>query len=526
MNNLKPFLFLFIAAVFYTIGFPNIFSIQVPFLSIVGTSVLLHYIFQERSFKKQFVYYLYFNLIITIISFYWITQTLQDFGNLPFIVAAIMNSLYSFILNPQYWLLIFLLFYIRKKHKALEEKYFINGIFSILLAFFLTTTEYFIPQQFPVMLGQPWIIFGEHLGLASILGLPAFSFFSYLLAIELKRLKDFSKLNILFISLFAITNLILTSSKESDKYQDLNVRMVQANISNFLKIESENTFASSTSVIKKYRDLSVLPFKNKQKIDLIIWPETAYPYPLDTSKNNFKNTYVPAVFKSINYKMGAEIVFGGYDHFRNDPEFPYFKTDYNSAIHLDKNGIIKDIYHKHILIPFGETLPLGPLNKHISQYLPEVAFFMEGQNFPIQKLENEIKFISTICYEILRPEFIRKYLNNVDSTPDILINLTNDSWYGNTVEPEQHLFLSRWRAIEFNIPILRSTNTGITTYINSHGMEEDRLNYNTTANLDLTVRVSRDRKITIFQRFGFTIMLPILLLLFLFHILLLKLKND
>jgi apolipoprotein N-acyltransferase len=110
-----------------------------------------------------------------------------------------------------------------------------------------------------------------------------------------------------------------------------------------------------------------------------------------------------------------------------------------------------------------------------------------------------------------------------------MINLTNDSWYGNTVEPEQHLFLARWRSIEFNLPILRSTNTGISTYINQNGKEIKRLEYGTTGNLDLSLDLQKnvsEKDSTFYQNFGFWGILPFWLLFFIFHVFLLKLKND
>lgn len=527
MKTLKPYVFLLFAGLLYTLGFPNIFNIYIPFTPIIATAMLLSLLFQDIGIKKRIQYYCTYNLSITVVSFYWITDTLQEFGDLPFIVAAVMNMLYTFIFNPQYWILIILITLIKKYKPSLEKYYFKKGIFTLTIAVILTTIEYFLPQQFPVMLGQPWIIYGKHLGLASIVGLPAFSFISYLCAAEVMNRKKLSYTNVSIILVFIALNLILSTNHEpAYKDEKFNVRLVQANISNFMKVESEkNVFNSTSSVISKYKQLSTLPFNKNMDIDLIVWPETAYPYPIFT-RGNFKTTRIPHIFQDIIYQTQSQILFGGYDHFRENPKHRYFKTEYNSAIHLNESGTIQDIYHKHILIPFGETLPLGPLNAPISDILPQVAFFAEGSTFPLFKGKKDITFISTICYEILRPEFIRDYLNSLKAKPDFMINLTNDSWYGNTVEPEQHLFLTRWRAIENRLPIIRSTNTGISTYIDHNGMELKRLNYDVTGNLDLEVPVLVDKTLSIFQKFGFLTLLPIWLLCFLFHIFLIKLNYD
>jgi apolipoprotein N-acyltransferase len=104
-----------------------------------------------------------------------------------------------------------------------------------------------------------------------------------------------------------------------------------------------------------------------------------------------------------------------------------------------------------------------------------------------------------------------------------MINITNDSWYGNTMEPYQHLFLSKWRALEFNIPIIRSTNTGITSIIYPNGLESVRSELFREQNLDITLEL-KDRQSTIYQRFGLSFLYVIMFLLVIFQYL--GLKNE
>jgi apolipoprotein N-acyltransferase len=106
-----------------------------------------------------------------------------------------------------------------------------------------------------------------------------------------------------------------------------------------------------------------------------------------------------------------------------------------------------------------------------------------------------------------------------------MINLTNDSWYGDTMEPEQHLFLAKWRALEFNLPIIRSTNTGITSVIYPDGSESKRLEILKTGNLDLSINLPL-QEATFYQKYGFATILPLWIIYLIFHLLLLKLKND
>lgn len=532
MDKYKPYAFLFLAAVLYTLGFPNLFKVYLPFAPILATTILIYYLFKSVSTKERIIFYLFYNSIINILSFYWITNTLHEFGNIPVYIAMIGNALFAFIFNPQYFVLIFILYWTDRLPK-LKESYFKWGLFNVLLAALLTTLEYFLPQQFPVMLGQPWIIISEYLGAARYLGLPIFSFMSYLLALEIIRairLKRFSYINLFSILIFIIINPFLMPLYQQTQHKELNTRLVQANISNFLKVDSESgAYHSVEQVLERYYQLSTAPYPEGKKLDIIIWPETAYPYPITKNKLEIKDSSLPKMIEEIVHKQKSYLLFGGYEHIQSSTLLDHFESDYNASLLVNRDGKLAEIYHKHVLIPFGETLPLGPLTKFASQYIPEMAFFAVGTKWPLFRLDNGIHFISSICYEILRPEFMREYLNTIASKPDLMINITNDSWYGDTVEPEQHLFLTRWRALEFGLPILRSTNSGISSYIDALGRETTRLGYNKSGNLDLSIKLAKNSfhsTPTFFQTFGFWGIIPLWLLYFIFHTILIKLKYD
>lgn len=530
MEKLKPYASLILGGFLYTLAYPNIWGVIIPPANLVGVGILFLSFLKNASLKENLKSYLIFNLTIVILSFTWITQTLMEFGQLHFIIAAFANILFIFILNIHYWALIFILWMIRKylpNYKILN-----TATGSTLAAIFLTLLEYYVPQQFPVMLGQPWIVLGEYLGLAPYLGLPAFSFFGYLLISELirkKTLNTFSKINITAVILFILLNPLFNKNYfENSSPKKFNIRLVQANISNFLKVDSETgRTASVREVLSRYEKLSKESFKNGKKIDLIVWPETAYPFPIYTNKIDKEKTQIPDIFNRIIKQTNAEMLFGGYDHYKKNPDGSFYRTEYNAAIHLNQKGLFAEAYHKHILIPFGETLPLGPLTETASKYFDQMmAFFAIGDTTPVFHTKSGIKFIANICYEILQPEFLRSSMNEATELPHMMINLTNDSWYGNTTEPEQHLFLARWRALEFKVPILRSTNTGISTYIDTDGQEVQRLEYGVAGNLDLELKLPKLLAPTLFQHLGIMAILPIWGLLFLFHFLLIKFRYE
>jgi apolipoprotein N-acyltransferase len=445
----------------------------------------------------------------------------MEFGSLPYVVAFLLNTLHALIITPHLVLAILIYHYIQKK------KIFINSsLLTITAAFLLTILEYYTPQQFNTMIGQPLLVFGEYLGWAPIAGLPVFSFFSFLIIFEaiyfIKR-KSFNKFNMTLIILFIASNPILVKKDKKNSKKSLNIRLVQANISNFLKIESESGETNSvTAVIDRYKKLSLLPFKSNQKLDLIIWPETAYPYPIETESNNIKNSFLPYLFQEVANAQKSNLFIGGYNRIKGS--VGYYMTEYNSNFFMNRDGRLTDIYYKQLLIPFGETLPFGPFNKFLSEQIPNIAFFAEGDKNNAFTLDTGHKLLNSICYEILSPEFIRKALNDNKSDIHALVNLTNDSWYANTAEPEQHLFLASWRSLEFSLPMIRSTNTGISTIVDRFGQEIVTLDEGKTGNLDYTLELP-ERNIGLYEKLGIWSFLLLLSVIFIFHLLMLKYKN-
>lgn len=530
MAKLKPYAISFLGGIVYSLAWPTSLGSGLIATAIPGMAMLLYPLLQEEGLKEKFLIALAFCLPFTLIGFYWIPDTLAEFGNLPYPVALLLGTLFTFISAPQLYL--FVLFahsgIQRPRGKELWKKH--PGAASALIAAILIFIEYFTPQQFTVLIGQPWGKLGPYLGLANVGGLPMFGFFSFLAAMELVNWARFGRANALncaAVALFALANPLMSGSVLGEKPyvenpKQLNIRLVQANISNFLKVDSESgSYASVSEVLNRYRELSERPYEQGE-LDLLVWPETAYPFGIETSKEDLQESVIPAVFQDIAFLHDADLFIGGYDVIDSNGSF--YQSEYNSNFHFNRDGKLENVYHKHILIPFGETLPFGPLNEYISRHIDTISFFSEGKDFPLFTTATGHRFINTICYEILKPEFVRDYLNNQKRRPHALVNLTNDSWYGNTSEPEQHRFLASWRALEFNLPIIRSTNTGISTYMDASGQEVKRLGVGETGNLDLSVQLGL-REATFFQRFGFWTLLPVWFALFIFHWLLIRFKR-
>ncbi len=151
------------------------------------------------------------------------------------------------------------------------------------------------------------------------------------------------------------------------------------------------------------------------------------------------------------------------------------------------------------LIPFGESMPGSSIFPSLASLLPQ-SFVMSPGSLgqpPLEWREQRLSIAAFVCYEAIQPETVVALAGG--SRPDLLVNLTNDSWYGNTWEPHQHLNFSRFRAVEHRAPLVRSTNTGISAFVSATGEVLASLPYDTAGELvrDVPI-VSRER--TLYSR--------------------------
>lgn len=500
------YIFPFVGGFLYAAGFPMTFAPNFFLFPIIGITLLfssLGFVHEnaERSLFQQCLSLLAFSVSYCLLGYYWIPYTLTEFGEIPFPFNYTLGVLFSLIIVPQFWVFIFGHMLLKKFN--FKSSYFVSSTSrrNMLFALALTLVEYFTPQQFPAHLGHPWLQFSPYLGLAPLFGTPLFSFISYWIAFALigfikKRAVD--RWAIGSVVLFLILNFSLKIQLPEQTDSTNRIRLVQANIGNYIKINSEKgKLFAVNQVVETFKTLSLK--QSDQQVDLIVWPETAYPRLLSADAMKINQSSVPKIFKDTILESGAELFVGGYDKNKYDEYF--FESEYNTAFHFTSSAELKDVYHKMKLIPFGESLPFGPMNRFFAKSLQNISFFAKGKKHTLFTTINGTPFTSAICYEILFSSFIREYLNTVETQPQFLLNITNDSWYGDTAEPYQHLFLAHWRALEFNLPIVRMTNTGISSLLNQDGSESKRLGIGEANILDLEVKTNK-RNPTLFQILG------------------------
>lgn len=227
------------------------------------------------------------------------------------------------------------------------------------------------------------------------------------------------------------------------------IAVVQANMGIYDKT------AKPAEGLRRHRQQSLEVEQQNGGADLIVWPESGYYYGIATGTANLK--------KAVMGQVSTPLLFGALRRSVNPEQRRY--ENYNSAFLLDGDGDVLGHYDKNELLVFGEYIPLASTFTFINEWLPHSSMFNAGtEQKPL--ILNGIKYGIAICYESIMPGYVRKLMRH---EPDILVNLTNDAWYGDSREPLIHLVFGAFRAIESRRFLVRSTNTGISAIIDPVG---------------------------------------------------------
>jgi len=316
----------------------------------------------------------------------------------------------------------------------------------------------------------------------------------------------YKKLSILPVLLF-LTPTILLFMKSYDRYLNKSIttlneyhliNVIQPNIKQELKWKKNLKYDHHQKLI----DLTKSKYEGKNLLSkLNIWPETAFLglYPRDKS-------LLKAMSQNFLNQKENEFLFTGL--ISKDKN-----SYYNSALLLNSKEQVDNIYHKNILVPFGEFIPLRKLFPKFNFFENKIDF-SSGRKINAIAINEYYKFIPLICYEILFSDLIFKSL---DKETSIIINITNDAWFGNTIGPIQHFQFSKIRAVEFGIPVIRVANTGYSGLINPYGEIIEKLNFNKEGTLSFKL-INRLNG-TMFVKYGDFLFLILIIFTFIFNLL-------
>ena len=468
---------------------------------------------QNKSYKYIFFLGWISQFVLTLIGFNWIYYLSREFGQLPIIVSGLTLLLFATFMHIYIPLSLILAVSIQKRFQLTLKK------LIFLLALCLIILERYWPSIFEWNLGYtflwmnwPWAQWADTVG---FWGLSSFILMiqACVLYLFIEK-KSFSQKK--FSILCSILGLFLVVTWFFGEYKKINyknktdqqlwVTIVQANISNQEKLQAEKGSAYQPFVINAHiqiteKELNRLERQNSIKPDFIIWPETALPIALDTDYHY--RPHQQYLLKNVR-KWGTQLITGAYSQDTIKMDHLGQNLIRNSVFFINENGQNEKPYFKTDLLVFGEYMPFGKEFPILYKIFPFVGVYEKGPG-PVQKIiktqkGQQLSVGPQICYESLNPGFSRGL---AEKNNQIFFNLTNDSWFGWWAEPYQHMIMTLGRGLENRRPLVRSTNTGISTVITAAGDILEQSPINKTWASTYQIPYSEKNELTFYTKWGY-----------------------
>jgi len=441
--------------VFLCVSFPSFQWAAVAFFALVPLLIAL----REKSLTEAFTLGLIAGLAAHIGILYWIVFVVVHYGYVPvyigvtvMLLLALYMSLYTAVFA---WAVVWF-------HK--------RGVSVWITAPFLWTSLEYVRSVF--LTGFPW----ENLGysqypflpimqLADVTGIYGISFIVVLVNCivydivtkkQMRRITGEGLLVILVIG--AVTGHGVYRMNDIDKAcreeSPLTVSLIQGNIDQSVKWEE--TYQKTT--LDRYSMLTRRAVAENP--DLIVWPETALPFFFQCIDENHRRV------REMARTTGAYFIFGSPSlEIRDDS-----RVGLNSAYLLSPDARVIGRYDKVHLVPFGEYVPLSRILFFVDKLVSAVGNFASGPGHEPLNMGAE-KLGVLICYEAIFPSISRTYRRKGAT---LLVNLTNDAWFGRSSAPKQHMIMTACRAIENRVSVVRAANTGISAIIDPTGRITER----------------------------------------------------
>jgi apolipoprotein N-acyltransferase len=197
---------------------------------------------------------------------------------------------------------------------------------------------------------------------------------------------------------------------------------------------------------------------------LVVWPESSLPWLYD------RNPAVAAQLQQLTRELGVHLLFGNDDREDGDRR----RRIWVGAKMLTPAGDVTFRYHKMRLVPFGEYVPIESVltlgGRYSARVVEAVGAFTPGTEYAIGEVDGR-RFGVSICYEAIFPDLLREFTAR---GADLLVNITNDAWYGRTSAPRQHFAMAVFRAVENGKYLVRAANTGISAVVDPRGRVLER----------------------------------------------------
>jgi apolipoprotein N-acyltransferase len=456
-KKIKPFLvFFFALAAGAMLPFafaPYNFGIA----ALISPGILL-WCLAKRSLPKSFVIGFAYGIAMFGVGVNWVYVSIHDYGNTGPMLASIITGLFVLLMA----------LYPAIMGVVLNKFFNKNEIIRTLLIFPALWTVFEIIRGW-MLTGFPWLFVGytqmssQLRSFAPIGGVWAVTWAAVFISSLLYLIIDYyytnkaypKYRNKLFAGMFIIWAIAfgcrqITWTVPTD--EKLTVSLVQGNVAQLMRWDP----AHVSNIVNTYRTLTQQALAS----NIIVWPEGAVPIPLPLSMPLFKEMSEIAKANNVALISGVPALLADQEHY------------YNALLAVGVAGAKNEgcdnyenpgcIYYKEHLVPFGEFVPFEKVLRGLIGFFNiPMSSFVSGPSNQGPLVAHEYRFAPAICYEIAYPLYVQQISKNAD----FILTVSNDTWFGESIGPVQHLQIAQFRALENGKYVIRATNTGFTAII-------------------------------------------------------------
>jgi apolipoprotein N-acyltransferase len=475
----------FVSALLYVAAFPPHEFAFLGWVALVPWLVHIGSLEGPRKAREAALQGLWLGSLVTLGGFFWVAYVIQQFGGLPWTVAILMLLLFSLIGQPQ-WLVFGPI--ARSTFRSALREGRIRALISLTwLALAYTALDWAVPKLFRDTFGHHMAAH-ENLrmnarwagayGLTFLAAFTNFALSQLVLLLRERREPSAWPAVSRAVPTLATAGVLVAGFwfygnstrkwviEKIDQAESIQLAVIQANIGDLEKVLARQGVRSARQqVLETFISMSDEALNaTSPRPAAIVWPETAFPSSFRKPRTA-DELELDQTVETFAKTRRIPLFFGGYDE---DLGFP--RKDYNSFFFLGKNAGPDDlqVYHKTRLLLFGEELPFSDVFPALRRWFPQVGNFGRGRGPEPYTLPTTpaVRAAPAICYDVL---FADDFAKAKREGSQMILNVTNDSWFGPYAEPQLHLGLSTFRSIETGIPMLRATNTGISAVIDAAG---------------------------------------------------------
>ena len=467
---------------FGSIGVLSFAPFSFKYALVVSYTYLIYKLFKSkdnRNLNNLFLWSFGYWMIGTS----WIIVSIYYYGNVSFIGSVSLFLILSIGRIIFFFLPILLL------KRVIFNK---SNNLLLLVPFVLILVEL---GRYYFLGGFPWLLPGyifldtPYENLYGLIGVSGLSLLLYLFVTANVALYS-NKTFLLAFNSFLLTSFLIPNIFEDNISDEdvVNFAIIQPSIDPFNKFDNDYLSDIEDEFIS-------LSSQAAEIADILVWPEAPLPYTFESvrSQNLIKNIEKPFVSGFFSYQEG---------------------NLYNSIINSEE----EIIYNKRKLVPFGEYIPFERFLRGLISFFDMPMSNITQGDAPQQMNVGYGNFSPLVCFDIVFGEMVRK---DVKSS-HYIINVSNDTWFGDSVGPYQHLEISRIRSVENNIPIIRATNDGISALIDNKGTIVDYMGKDTSGILDAELVPTAVR--TFYNQYG-NLLLYLYLLVVSIKIFFVRMKN-